>query len=215
MAQLLKAGPEQMARLFSGKQVVLKKTHDKAIAIKYGTALKKVGADVKLRAIQVADAPVNAATPVAAPQGKVINTNFELLPNEGNIFDPAPRIPAPEIPGSNLELAEVGADILVNVHEEIHLEVDLSSFTLAEPGSDLVVEDRPEVPKVTPPDFSLDEPGAVLETHHEEVEKVHPDISGITLAPTGSDLLTEEEKSHKVEPPPAPDTSRLQLVSGD
>ena len=52
VSKLLKADAKKTAALFSGKQIVLKKTADKALAIKYGTALKKVGADVKVKIIK-------------------------------------------------------------------------------------------------------------------------------------------------------------------
>ncbi len=210
LAQLLKVGPDQMLKLFSGKPVVLKKTPDKALAIKYGSALKKIGADVKLKALQVAEAP--AAKPVMVG-GREINTNFELLPNDGKIFDPVKKPPAPQIHISNLELSEPGA-ILVAPHKEaVEPKVDLSGFELAEPGAPLVLEPKPEVPRVEPPDFGLDAPGTVLETHHEPVEEVHPDVSGISLAEPGSDLLTETEKADRTAIPPAPDTSNLKLVA--
>jgi hypothetical protein len=238
LAKLLKVGPDQMAKLFSGKQVVLKKTPDKAIAIKYGSALKKVGADVKVKVIKAAvDAPAQqpakpatiptpssgkipapAARP-AATQAKIpspqapqsVAGNFELAPNEGNIFDPTPETPAPEINLDALSLAEAEEGVLTEPKEEVVLDLDLSELHLAEAGEGLLVEPEPEAPKIEAPDFGLDEPGAMLETLHEEVELVNPDTSGLTLALAGSDLLPEEEK--EPEPAPeAPDTSKIHLV---
>ena len=44
LARLLKLNPQKTKALFSGKQIILKKTADKAEAAKYGKALKKAGA---------------------------------------------------------------------------------------------------------------------------------------------------------------------------
>ena len=65
MAKLLKLDAEKMAILFSGKQVVIKRTPDKEQAVKYGTALKKIGADIKVKVIK-SDAPAPKATESAA-----------------------------------------------------------------------------------------------------------------------------------------------------
>ncbi|MEK9870933.1 MAG: hypothetical protein VW831_14480, partial [Gammaproteobacteria bacterium] len=63
LAKLLKLDPAKAKALFSGKPIVLKKTADKAEAAKYGKALKKVGADVKLRIVKT-EAPAEPAAPV-------------------------------------------------------------------------------------------------------------------------------------------------------
>ena len=52
VSKLLKADAKKTAALFSGKQIVLKKTPDKEQAAKYGRVLKKAGADVKIRIIK-------------------------------------------------------------------------------------------------------------------------------------------------------------------
>ena len=58
LAKLLKTDAKKTAALFSGKQIILKKTTDRAEAAKYGKALKKVGADVKIRIIKAAPRPL-------------------------------------------------------------------------------------------------------------------------------------------------------------
>ena len=68
LAKLLKTDAKKTAALFSGKQIVLKKTTDRAEAAKYGKALKKVGADVKIRIIKAGTAATAAPVkPAAAP----------------------------------------------------------------------------------------------------------------------------------------------------
>ena len=65
LAKLLRLDPKKAQALFSGKQVVLKKTADKAEAAKYGKALKKVGADVKIRVIKAEPQPATQSPPPA------------------------------------------------------------------------------------------------------------------------------------------------------
>lgn len=66
IAKSLKADGDRRKMLFYGKQVVVKNTTDKAEAAKYTNALKKIGADIKVKGIN-------------------------LLSNEGNIVEPAPE----------------------------------------------------------------------------------------------------------------------------
>tara|TARA_R110002072_G_scaffold31735_19_gene97789 strand:+ start:32933 stop:33715 length:783 start_codon:yes stop_codon:yes gene_type:complete len=226
LAKMLKASPEKMQMLFSGKPIVLKRTADKAEAAKYGSALKKVGADVRVKIIKAdATAPAPAAKPAApstaqatasssappAPPKPVDTTNLSLAPNEGNLVEPAPPPPAPNIDLSSMSVLENDGSPLVAPKETVKLDIDLSSLSVAENDGSPLVESKPSAPKVDAPDFGLDEPGAVLETLKVEVEEVHPDTSGMSLAFPGSDLLDPEDRDQG--PPPAvPDTSKLSIV---
>jgi hypothetical protein len=70
LAKLLKTDAKKTAALFSGKQIILKKTTDRAEAAKYGKALKKVGADVKIRIIKAGAAATAAPVKPAAALSK-------------------------------------------------------------------------------------------------------------------------------------------------
>lgn len=213
LARLLKADANQITTLFSGKQIVLKKTADKAVALKYGTALKKVGADVRVKVIKSAAVPARTtdqAIPSPTPQSSSPATALSLAPNEGNIFDATQETPSANIDLSELSLAEPGKGTLGEPHETVTLEMDLSALNISEPGEGNLAEPKEDAPKVDAPDFSLDAPGALLETLHEEVELLDPDTSSMTMAIAGADLLLEEEK--KPEPAPAAlDTSKIHL----
>ena len=219
LAKLLKADATQIAKLFSGKQVVLKKTADKAVAIKYGTALKKVGADVKVRAIKSDVAPAQAPTKAsdqatASPTAPTSPTesSLSLAPNVGDIFDAVPETPSPDIDVSDMSIAAPGEGTLGEPHETVELDLDLSALNLSEPGEGTLAEPQEEVPKLDAPDFGLDEPGAVLETLKEEVELLNPDTSGMSIAAAGAELLPEEEREPEPEPE-APDISKIHLVT--
>lgn len=135
---------------------------------------------------------------------------MSLAPNVGDLFE-APPAPAPvDVDISNIALAENDNSPLAPPREITPVDVDISSLSVSENDGSPLVEPKPEVPKVAAPDFSLDEPGAVLETLHNDIPEVHPDISGMSLAFPGTDLLNPDEVDQAL-PPPAPDTSKIHL----
>ena len=226
LAKLLKTDAKKTSALFSGKQIVLKKTTDRAEAAKYGKALKKVGADVKIRIIK-ADATATPAKPAAAlskpaaalaaetpsePEAPVIDTSgISLAPNEGDLFDPVPRPVTPEIDLSSFSVAENDDRPLVEPSEEVVVELDLSELSVKDNDGTALVEHEDEaIPPIEVPDFGLDEPGAVLETLQEEKELLNPSTIGMTLAMAGAELLENEPPPPL--PPGAPDTSKINLL---
>ena len=223
LAKMLKATPEKMQVLFSGKPVVLKRTADKAEAAKYGSALKKVGAGVRVKIIKTdptasavapaAKTPSTPSTPSTPLTAVVPNTsNLSLAPNEGNIVEPTPPPPPLDLDLSGISVSENDGSPLVEPKAEVKLDIDLSSLSILENDGSPLVEPKADVPKVDAPDFSLDEPGAVFETVKEAVEALNPDTSSLSLAFPGSDLLNPEEKD-QAPPPRAPDTSMLSVVA--
>ena len=240
LAKLLKTDAKKTAALFSGKQIVLKKTTDRAEAAKYGKALKKVGADVKIRIIKPgataapakpaaalskpAAAPTKPAAaltkPAAAlaaetpaePEASVIDTSgISLAPNEGDLFDPVPSAVIPEIDLSRFSVADNDDTPLVEPSEEVVVDLDLSEFSVKDNDGTALVEHEDEaIPAIEVPDFGLDEPGAVLETLQEEKELLSPSTTGMTLAMAGAELLEDEPPPPP--PPGAPDTSKINLV---
>lgn len=259
LARLLKIDAKKIAALFSGKQIVLKKTADKTAAVKYGKALKKVGADVKIRVIKAAaPKPARAAAPVAekaeapviekaeapvaakaeapirkaeaptfqkaddAPAVQATDTsepaaasaidtsNMTVAPNEGDLFEAAPEVEAPDIDLSSYSVAENDGSLLGEPAEEVVVDIDLSEFSVAENDGTPLAEPSAPVPKVEAPDFGLDEPGAVLETLVEEKELLNPNTMGMTLAMAGSDMIEEDEKP-PAPTPVSPDISKINL----
>ena len=226
LAKLLKTDAKKTSALFSGKQIVLKKTTDRAEAAKYGKALKKVGADVKIRIIK-AGATAAPAKPTAAPpkpaaalaaetppepEAPVIDSSgISLAPNEGDLFDPVPRAVTPEIDLSSFSVTENDDRPLAEPSEEVVVELDLSEFSIKDNDGTALVEHEDEaIPPIEVPDFGLDEPGAMLETLQEEKELLNPSTIGMTLAIAGAELLEDEPPPPP--PPRAPDTSKINLV---
>lgn len=221
LSKMMKADADKMATLFSGKQVVLKRTADKKEAARYGTALRKIGADVKVKVIKsaVKAAPAKPAATAAAggqSDSPVDASGLTLAPNEGNLVEPKPAPPPPQMDLSEYSVAEMDGSPLVE-HSDADIPVidlDLSEYSVAEnDGSPLVEPSGEEAPPLEAPDFGLDEPGAMLETLHEEKEEVHPDISALTLAEPGADILAPEERQREKMKPAEVDTSELSLES--
>ena len=248
MAQMLKVAPDKMAALFSGKPVVIKRTADKQEAAKYGTALKKVGADVKVRIIRTAvkepSTPVNATPsnpaalksatsrqmPSAAPYAPIgsaipsptaalststssaVYAGFTLAENSGDLFEPVAKESPIKINISNMNLAENDGSLLVEPKTYAKLELDLSTMSVAENDGAPIVAPRVLAEKVIAPDFGLDETGAVFETLKEEVDPVNPDVSSISLAFRGADLLNPDEIEQGPNPV-VPDVSNIKLVA--
>ena len=257
LAKLLKTDIEKTAALFSGKQIVLKKTTDRAEATRYGKALRKVGADVGIRVVKAAsrntghvpafhtaDQPPtqqltaealssevsvselpesesaasksaeskSAAAERAASEVPVVDTSgITLALNEGDLFDPVPKVASPEIDLSRLSVAENDGTPLVEPADPIVITMDLSEFSIKDnDGTALVEHPDQHISKVAVPDFSLDAPGALLETLPKEKARLHPSTTGITLAIAGAALLANE--SPQPPAPAAPDTSNINLA---
>ena len=113
---------------------------------------------------------------------------------------------------SGIEVAEDEGAPLVEPKPVKVVKIDLSEYSVAENDGEPLVETSNEaVPEIAVPDFGLDELGAVLETIQEEKELLNHNTTGMTLAMAGTEMLETEEKDQEL-PPPAPDTSSIQLV---
>ena len=204
MAKMLKVDATKMASLFSGKPMVIKRTQNKAEALRIGGALKKVGADISVKVIKAPQAPT------AAPSRP--NPSFDLAPNVGNLFEAPPAPAAVNVDISGLSLADNDTSPLQVPRVVPKLDVDISALQVSANDGSPLAAPAPAVPKVNAPDFSLDAPGAVLETITDNRVPVKPDISGISLAFLGGDLLNPDERD-TTPPPPRPDISKLSLKS--
>lgn len=172
LAKLLKLDAKKVSALFSGKRIVLKKTTDKAEAARYGKALMKVGADVKIRVIK-ADPP--AAAPGLDLSGYSMAENdgsllvepteevkvdidlsaYSVAENDGSDLFQAPAHEVPEIAVPDFGLDEPGAVLETLQEEKELLNPNTTGMTLAMAGSDLLEEDeKPPAPPAAAPDTS-------------------------------------------------------------
>lgn len=208
LAKMLKASPEKISALFSGKPVVIKRTTNKQTAIKYSIALKKVGVDVK---IKITRKEAVTTKPLPKPTQAAIVTT----PGSPSFQSPAHRsIVNLAILGSatDFTLAENAGDLFEPIEKETPVVIKVDNIHLASNDGSPIAEPRQLNTKVEAPAFSLDAPGAILETRKEEVLRVEPDVSSISLAFPGADLLHPDEIEAGPEPI-VPDVSYIKLVA--
>ena len=232
VAKLFKASPEKVQQLFSGKVVALKKSLDKATALKFQTVLKNAGAKIYIKQAETAalqtnqaaspaqarSAPVQTAPPQSVTAKPTVptpvqaqDTALNILPVGADVLTEAerPAIQAADIDTSQIKLRsafDTSADAPVT--EQVSAP-DGSHITAAEVGADIL---QGVAKPATPPapdtlHIELGNVGERLVEAHEEIPLPSPDISNIELAEPGADMDPSEKKAQ----PPAPDSSHIQL----
>lgn len=219
LAALFKSTPEAMAGLITGKTQLLKRGVDKNTALKYRDTLQNAGCEVAFKAQTIAPresapvAPQFVAPAAVAPAPAAANSGLQLAPAGADLLQPEERraVTAVAVDISHLSVAPVGP--LPHVAAAPAAAPDTSYLSLAAAGGNLLQESERAAPPAIVPDtsdLSVAEIGAPIETLKSDVAPLHPDISGLNLAPAGSDLLTEEERKHVQ--PAAPNTDHITLV---
>lgn len=200
LQKLIKADQTYLDRLFSGNEQPIKKGVDKATAIKFQQAFKKVGAKLIVRAhgaaIPAAAATVSTTTPtsaaapaqsVSSPAASSTGEFTTTLNSVAGESDPTlaenhqPSLKAPsEVP--KWSISEPGTQ-LIEPKVEAKVEIDLSGLSLAEAGEDLILDKplEPAPPILDIDNISLAEPGATLDTLKDEKPPVQVDISHLSV----------------------------------
>lgn len=228
--QLFKASPETADKFFNGKPQLLKRGVSKEEALKYKAVLHKAGMMLAFKAHQDASAAAPAApvtappsatttapevVPTPAPAQTAADGEWSIAPAGSDVLRPEERHQQPEreIDTSNIKLASAFSAIEPE-REPPPPPPDTSHITAAQAGEDLL----PEKPAAPPPlEFDLDAitlapPGTELEELKEELELLDPDISALSLAEVGVDLLEGQQKP--TDPAP-PNTDHLKVMDGD
>ena len=229
LAALFKSTPETMAGLITGKAQLLKRGVDKNTALKYRDALQNAGCEVVFKAQTTvvtndngtnekpaASAPISAAAaqPIpATPASATSSPSLQLAPVGEDLLRPGERTTATPVAVdiSHLSVAPVGP--LPHIAAAPTAAPDTSNLSLAAAEGNLLQEsERIAVPTIVPDtgDLTVAELGAPIETLKNEAAPLHPDISGLNLAPAGSDLLKAEERKHVQ--PAAPNTDHITLA---
>ena len=182
LAKLFQADAQRIALLFSGRRLVLKNNLDQADAEKYRSTLERAGAQA-----EVVEMPsqVQAAT---EPQPQAASEPMEVEEVE---LAPPPDEPTwtrraaqPAAPTAPQRPAEKTSKLEPrDVYMAAFVDVEAPDFTISELGKD--VQD----PKAAPVAPRLD-------------------LSGLSLAPAGSDMGEVKEQAHVV----VPDISHLKLA---
>tara|TARA_B100000745_G_scaffold170046_1_gene111349 strand:- start:293 stop:874 length:582 start_codon:yes stop_codon:yes gene_type:complete len=148
LVALFKSKPEAIERLFSGEEVTINRDLEYTMAMKYQSMMRKAGAlalikkqdDAKAEKPTQSEPSQQAAAEQAAPQQKPTP--------QTNATTQAPQPTASEAStedtqSDELTMAEVGVQIIPpSVFEP--LEVDTSSFTLAQAGERILPDKPPE-----------------------------------------------------------------------
>jgi len=213
LAKLLKTDAKKTSALFSGKQIVLKKTTDRAEAAKYGKALKKVGADVKIRIIKAGAAataaPVKPAAALSTPAAALSKPAAAPPKPAAALPKPAAALAAetpsepeaPVIDTSGISLAPNEGDLFDPVPRAVIPEIDLSSFSVAENDDRPLVEPSAEViVELDLSEFSVkDNDGTALVEHEDEVIPAI-EVPDFGLDEPGAVLETLQEEKELLNP---------------
>ena len=213
LAKLLKTDAKKTSALFSGKQIVLKKTTDRAEAAKYGKALKKVGADVKIRIIKAGAAataaPVKPAAALSKPAAALSKPAAAPPKPAAALPKPAAALAAetpsepeaPVIDTSGISLAPNEGDLFDPVPRAVTPEIDLSSFSvtenddrpLAEPSEEVVVE-------LDLSEFSVKDNDGTALVEHEDEANPPIEVPDFGLDEPGAVLETLQEEKELLNP---------------
>ena len=167
IAKVFKADAAKLAILFSGKVNTIKKAVDKATAAKYQQVFKQAGAKVVIT-LAKEEAAIKKPTveKTIAKNPPVKESNWDVLPSGSDLLKPDERrhIPDVNIDTSGIKVVSPFAEIdvaekavppapntshitIADVGEDMNpdrsgpvadLELDLSAFSIAEPGTQLV-----------------------------------------------------------------------------
>ena len=158
VAKMFNADDAKLAKLFSGKRIVIKKNIDQATALKYKTALNQAGAECEVTspggAVPAAQAPV-AASAESIATSTSSSTDYETA-YEGEV-EPPPQTDPLGISGDQIEdlavsVAPIGSE-LQDAHEEPEIpEIDITGLDIAPVGSEIGSTKKDQDPP--PPDTS-------------------------------------------------------------
>ena len=223
-AKLFKASPEAVEKFFNGKAQVLKRGVNKEEALKYKAALHKAGMMVAFKAHQTespaptqaapgpAATPKPASTPTPAPSPSSDEEDWSLAPAGSDVLKPDERreIPERDIDTSAIKLVSAFATVEEDT-KPAPPAPDTSHLSVAQVGEDLLT-DKPAAPP--PPQLDLESitlapPGTELEELHDDLPPLNPDISGLSMAEVGADIL---EGQPKKQPPPPPNTDHIKVA---
>jgi hypothetical protein len=197
-ARLFKAGDATLDKLFSGKPQLLKRDCDAAVAQKYREAMQSAGGKPIIREVRATDQPASSG--------------LTLAPAGSDVLRPEERQPeASAIPAPDLDVAAVGSR-LAEPREPAPQAPDTSHITLGTAGERIPnLERSTAVAPIADSGLTLADPGSDLRDGQAQPPAPHDvDVSAISLAPPGADVL--EAQYRKRDTAQAPDTSTISLA---
>jgi hypothetical protein len=163
VAKMFNADDAMLAQLFSGKRIVIKKNIDQQTAVKYQTALDRVGAECEVKSLSggAASEPAqNLVPPEPASPAPSIPSAAPAVPkvpvDYGDVLPP-PQTDPLGITGDQIEdlavsMAPVGSELQTEYKEVSAPEIDVSDLNMAPVGSD--IGSSKKEPEPPPPDTS-------------------------------------------------------------
>lgn len=185
VAQLFKAGVEQVERMFTGNRVVIRNKLDEDTAKKYLIALKKRGADCQIEIMGQPGVAVTFDAPVASPPPAADTSTYSPPPAEAASQSRSPETPAAAVKKTASAKPGMSVTGLPIVGERVDDILSATHFDLAPVGTRME-DEKPEV--------------------HADLHA----LDNVTLAPPGSVLVEKKEQP----PVSVPDTSHLSLEPG-
>lgn len=201
VGKLFNASEPVLDKLFSGQPVAVKKMVDRATAMKVRAMMKQAGAETRMVPVDDQGRPLDAgvattAAPVAqAPAAAPV---ARPVPAAAPVSAPAPTLaPAPVAPAAAPKpAAESMADRVKRMAEE----------QLRQEAAQAAVAKAAEAQG----NWGVAPVGTRLSPVDAGPPPVAPDISGIVLAPAGSDVIAPNEKPYI--PPVQVDISAINLA---
>jgi len=188
IALLFKASDEQVARMFTGKRVVIRNKLDEETALKYVIAMKKRGALCQIEKMGQPGVEVNFSAGEDKP--------MEPAPKP-QMAQPAAAIPTP----ASTPTPKSAPEPVPEAEKPRAKKVQMANPN-ALPIAGEKVDDI-----LSATNFDLDPTGIRLSEEHEEIFPEHHEFDDVTLAPTGSDLVDKKEEV----PVALPDISHLSI----
>lgn len=202
LAKLFKVNETQLERLFSGRPVVIKKSLPKAEADRYSEALFKAGAQVEMQSLSAAAAPEQKAEsasskPTMAERLAAQDPHGLTQEPSGTLaFAPKPAVQAePAASEEGWVLAPPGAALLAEKYRPAEPEVDIQPVEAELRPMQGNLVDTDELAHPVPP--------------------IGVDLTGISLAEVGVDMLDEADRPLPVAEVDAPEGIDLAPVGAD
>lgn len=192
VGKLFNASEAVLDRLFSGQPVAVKKMVDRATAMKIRALLKQAGAEARMVQVDAQGSPLLPASAAVTPASEAVAVAVTSA-----------AVPAGSMAARLQRMAEAQAQedavrtVVAPAPHSPSATSDAPAWGISPAGARMSEPDSASaaaVPDVS--SISLAAPGADILTATEKavITPVQVDISGITVAAVGSDVLNENEK---------------------
>jgi len=197
MASLIRADENKLTALFSGKAIVIKRSANKDEVLKVTTALKAIGADVRIRLTKdEPQATKTVASPNDSVQVEADSNELTLAANVGYLVEPAEQAPESVLDLSGISIAgDDSTTVTTETSTADQVTIDTSALSLKENDGTPLVEATARETPIEAPDFMLDELGTLLDATTEKIERDIPDTSQLSMREMQGNLLEDAEKS--------------------